>query len=53
MYACICNALREKDIHAIKKKCKTKDEFVEELKKLFPDNSCMICYIDVIEMYDK
>ena len=33
--------------------CKTKEEFVLELKKLFPDSSCMMCYIDVIEMYDK
>ena len=53
MYACICNALREKDVHAIRKRCKTKEEFVEQLKKLFPDSSCMICYIDVIGMYDE
>jgi bacterioferritin-associated ferredoxin len=53
MYACICNALREKDVHAIREKCSTKDEFVTELKKLFPESSCMICYIDVIEMFGK
>tara|TARA_Y100000593_G_scaffold4019_1_gene7838 strand:- start:901 stop:1065 length:165 start_codon:yes stop_codon:yes gene_type:complete len=53
MYACLCNALREKDVHAIRKRCKTKEEFVEELKKLFPSDSCMICYSDVIGMYNE
>jgi len=53
MYACICNVIKEKDVHAIRKRCKTKEEFVEQLKKLFPDSSCMICYIDVLGMYDE
>ena len=53
MYACVCNAIREKDIRAIRERSNTKEEFVTELKKLFPESSCMICYTDVIEMYGK
>ena len=52
MYACLCNVITEKDIQSLKQKCKTKKEFVEELKKLFAKGSCMYCYSDVIDAYD-
>ena len=51
MYACICNALSDADVAALRKRCKTKREFVEELKKLFSKGSCMTCYIGVIERH--
>jgi len=53
MYACLCNALTEKDIQNLKKKCETKEDFVEELKRLFGEDSCMYCYSSLIEMYSK
>ena len=53
MYACLCNVLTEKDIQNLKKKCETKEEFVEELKRLFGKDSCMYCYSSLIEMYDE
>lgn len=53
MYACICNAMSDASVVALRKRCKTKEEFVLELKKLFTKGSCMMCYSDVIEMYEE
>jgi|TARA_B110000196_G_C20805658_1_gene502240 bacterioferritin-associated ferredoxin len=53
MYACLCNTLTEKDIQNLKKKCETKEEFIEELKRLFAKDSCMYCYTDVIGAFDR
>jgi len=53
MYACICNAKTEKDIHNVCERSKTKEQFAEEIKKMFPENSCMICYTDIIKMYEE
>ena len=53
MYACICNALSDADVSALRKRCETKREFVLELKKLLAKGSCMTCYSGVIERHWK
>ena len=53
MYACICNAMSDASVVALRKRCKTKEEFVLELKKLFTKGSCMVCYSGVIEKYEE
>ena len=53
VYACLCNTLTDEDIENLKKKCETKEHFVEELKKIFAKDSCMYCYPTLIEVYNK
>jgi len=53
MIVCICNGLRDKDIKNICDSCTSKDEFTECLNLKLRSESCLTCYRNLVENYEK
>ena len=50
---CICNGLRDEDIKNMCDSCETKKEFADCVKKKMCERSCLTCYGQLIEHFQK
>ena len=53
MIACICNGLKTSDIKDICDSCQTEEEFTECLNLKLRSKSCLTCYRNLVESYEK